>query len=170
MEILRERMYDMMRILVEASLRGSNVLVDERELTLMLENKGFQADEIFEAISWVHHLPGAREEYNEGIYESGRGKVIRILHPEERLAFSPAAHGLIHKLYYDGAVDEIQREEIIQRCIDLASGEIGLEEVKTVALLLLLKERKDALSENIMKILGIEIPPKTTEKNGKENN
>ena len=164
-----ERMYDMMRILVEAALRGSNVLVDDHNLTVMLENKGFQADEIFEAISWVHHLHGARDEYYEGIYESGHGKVIRILHPEERLAFTPAAHGLIHKLYLDGAVDEVLREEIIQRCIDLASDEIGLEEVKTVTLLLLLKERKDALSENIMKTLGIESSPKPKEKNGKEN-
>ncbi len=149
-------MYDMMRILVGESLRGSNVLFDERELTLALEIRGFQPDEVYEALSWVQQIHGEGRDYNERIFDSSRGKSLRVMHPEERLAFTPAAHGLIHKLYTSGAVDDVLREEIIQRCIDLATDEIGLEEVKTITLLILLKDRREVLSDRVMEILDIE--------------
>ena len=159
---LRERMYEMMQILVEESFRGSNILFDDRELTATLENRGFQPEEIFEVLSWVHHIHGDPEDYNQGLSTDNRGRTVRVLHPEERLAFSPAAHGLIHQLYTAGAIDEILREEIIQRCIDLASDEIGLEEVKTMTLLILLKERRDALSDSVLDILEIKNFPPTS--------
>ncbi len=152
---MRERMYDMMRILVEISLQGSNILNDEHELTQALGSHGFQPDEIYDALSWVQQILGERGDYAESYSRSSRGAAVRILHPEERLAFSPAAHGLILRLYNNGVIDDFLREEIIQRCIDLAAEEIGLEEVKTITLLILLKDRRDALSETVREILGI---------------
>ena len=152
---MRERMYDMMRILVEKSLQGSNILNDEHELGQVLGNHGFQQDEIYDAIAWVQQILGERDDYSENYSRSGRGAAVRVLHPEERLAFSPAAHGLIHRLYISGAIDVCLREEIIQRCIDLAAEEIGMDEVKTITLLILLKDRRDALSDTVREILGI---------------
>ena len=154
-DIVRERMYDMIRILVEKSLRGSNILNDEHELALVLGNHGFQQDEVYDALSWVQQILGERGDYAENYSRTGKGAAVRVLHPEERLAFSPAAHGLIHRLYNSGVIDDFLREEIIQRCIDLAAEEIGLEEVKTITLLILLKDRRDALSETAKDILGI---------------
>ncbi len=149
-------MYDMMRILVEKSLQGSNILNDEHELALVLGNHGFQQDEVYDALTWVQQILGERgDDYAENYSRTGKGAAVRVLHPEERLAFSPAAHGLIHRLYNSGVVDDVLREEIIQRCIDLAAEEIGLEEVKTITLLILLKDRRDALSETVREILGI---------------
>ena len=153
---MRERMYDMMRILVDESLNGANVLFDDHELTVMLEHRGFLPDEIYEALSWLHNMQGDSNEYNESIFDNKRGKSVRVLHPEERLAFTPAAHGVIHKLCTQGVINDILREEIIQRCIDLASNEIGLEEVKTVTLLIFLKKRRDSLSNSLIEVLGIE--------------
>ncbi len=149
-------MYDMMRILVEKSLQGSNILNDEHELALVLGNHGFQQDEVYDALTWVQQILGERgDDYAENYSRTGKGAAVRVLHPEERLAFSPAAHGLIHRLYNSGVVDDVLREEIIQRCIDLAAEEIGLEEVKTITLLILLKDRHDALSDTVKEILGI---------------
>ena len=154
-KIVRERMYDMMRLLVEKSLQGSNILNNEHELSLVLETHGFQQDEIYDAITWVQQILGDRGDQSENYSRSGKGTAIRVLHPEERLAFSPAAHGLIHRLFNSGVIDDYVREEIIQRCIDLAAEEIGLEEVRTITLLILLKDRRDTLSENVMDILGV---------------
>lgn len=148
-------MYDMMHILVEKSLQGSNILNDEHELALVLGNHGFQQDEVYDALTWVQQILGERGDDAENYSRTGKSAAIRVLHPEERLAFSPAAHGLIHRLYNSGGIDDFLREEIIQRCIDLAAEEIGLEEVKTITLLILLKDRRDALSETVKEILGI---------------
>lgn len=152
---MRERMYDMLQILVDISLQGSNILNNEHELAQTLGSHGFQQDEIYDALAWVQQILGERGDYAEGYSRSSRGTAIRVLHPEERLAFSPAAFGLIHQLYNRGVIDDFLREEIIQRCIDLAADEIGLEEVKTITLLILLKDRRDALSETVREILGI---------------
>lgn len=153
---MRERMYDMMRLLVESTLQGANVLNDEHELSKVLGNHGFQPEEIYDAIAWVQQILGDRGEFADTTSRGGRTRSVRVLHPEERLAFSPAAHGLIHRLSNQGVIDEFLREEIIQRCIDLAVEEIGLEEVRTVALLILLKDRRDALSNSVMEMLGVQ--------------
>jgi len=146
-------MYEMVRILVEEAFSGSNILFDDRELTSTLENRGFQTEDTLDALSWVHHTRSDTENYDQRPIAEGRGHAVRVLHPEERLAFSPAAHGLLHQLYTVGAIDDFLREEIIQRCIDLASDEIDLETVQTITLFILLKERRDVLDGNVLDIL-----------------
>ncbi len=146
-------MYAMMQALVERSLEGANILHDEREISNLLASRGFQQEEIFDALSWLQQIPADRREGADPLLPSKRRRAVRVMHPEEHLAFSPAAQGLVHRLYNTGAIDDCLREEIIQRCIDLSEEEIGLSEVKTVTLLVLLKERREALGSNILQIL-----------------
>ncbi len=142
-----------MRILVEKSLEGRNILNEEREISSLLESRGFPQEEIYDALSWLQQIHNDWGEGGETLQRGRRGRAVRVMHPEERLAFTPAAQGLIHLLHSRGAIDDYLREEIIQRCIDLAEEEIDLEVAKTVTLLVLFKEHRDALGETVLKIL-----------------
>ena len=150
---MREKLFAMMRLLVDKALEGNHILQDEREISNFLASRGFQQEDIYDALSWLQQLPQERREAGDTLARSRRGKAVRVLHPEEHLAFSPAAQGIIHRLYNAGAIDDWLREELIQRCIDLSEEEIGLSEVRTVALLVLLRERRDALRPGVLQML-----------------
>lgn len=153
---MREKMFTMIRILVEKALEDRNFLSDEREMTTLLESRGFSQEEIYDAISWLQQIHGEWSSGEEPLRAERRHKSIRVLHPEERLAFSPAAQGLVHRLHALGALDDHQREEVLQRCIDLTDEEIDTEIVKTVILLVLFKENRDVLGEDIQGLLQID--------------
>lgn len=150
---MREKLLTMMQLLVDKALEGSHILQDEREISNFLAGRGFQQEDIYDALSWLQQLPADRRESPDPAAQSRRGRAVRVLHPEEHLAFSPAAQGVIHRLYNAGAIDDWLREELIQRCIDLSEEEIGLPEVRTVALLVLLRERRDALRPGVLEML-----------------
>ena len=150
---MRDKLFTMMRLLVDKAMEGSSILQDEREISNFLASRGFQQEDIYDALSWLQQLPQDRREGGDALSGSRRGRAVRVLHPEEHLAFSPAAQGIIHRLYNAGAIDEWLREELIQRCIDLSEEEIGLAEVRTVALLVLLRERRDALRPDVLQML-----------------
>jgi uncharacterized protein Smg (DUF494 family) len=103
---MREKLYAMMRLLVDRALEGSAILQDEREISNFLASHGFQQEDIYDALSWLQQLPADRREAAEALSRSRRGRAVRVLHPEEHLAFSPAAQGLIHRLYNTGALDD----------------------------------------------------------------
>lgn len=150
---MREKLFAMMRLLVDQAMEGSHILQDEREISNFLASRGFQQEDIYDALSWLQQLPLDRREGGDAFTQSRRGRAVRVLHPEEHLAFSPAAQGIVHRLYNAGAIDDWLREELIQRCIDLSEEEIGLAEVRTVALLVLLRERRDALRPGVLQML-----------------
>ncbi|MDA1001589.1 MAG: DUF494 family protein [bacterium] len=153
---MREKMFAMIRILVEKALEDRSLLSDEREMTALLESRGYSQEEIYDAVSWLQQIHGDWSGGEEALRTERRKRSIRVFHPEERLAFSPAAQGLVHRLYALGALDDHLREEVLQRCIDLTDEEIDAETVKTVILLVLFKENRDVLGEDIQSLLRID--------------
>jgi len=117
---MRDKLFAMMRLLVDKAMEGSSILQDEREISNFLASRGFQQEDIYDALSWLQQLPMDRREGGDAFAQSRKGRAVRVLHPEEHLAFSPAAQGIIHRLYNAGAIDDWLREELIQRCIDLS--------------------------------------------------
>ena len=149
---MREKMYSMVQILVERCLQDRRVLENEREMVSLLTNRGFLQEEIYDVLSWIQQF-GYDMRGGESKLSGRRTRAVRVMHPEERLAFTPAAQGLLHRLYSSGSIDDHLREEIIQRCIDLVDEEIGLEEVKTTTLLVMFKENRDTPGEKVFQIV-----------------
>lgn len=149
-------MFTMMQILVDKAAEDRNFLSDEREVTTLLESRGFAQEEIYDAISWLQQIHGEWGGDRDVLRAERRERSIRVLHPEERLAFSPAAQGLVHRMYGLGALDDYQREEVLQRCIDLTDEEIDIEVAKTVILLVLFKENRGLMGEEIQSLLQID--------------
>ncbi len=149
---MREKIYAMLCILVDKSLKGPNILHDEREISSLLLSRGFPQEDIYDILSWLQQFPGDQRDDSAPQWPTTKGKAVRVMHPEEHLAFTPAAQGILHRLYNNGVIDDYLREEIIQRCIDLTEEEIGLDEVKTVTLLVLFKERREAVGDSVLKV------------------
>ena len=142
----------MVQVLVERCRQDRSVLNNEREMVSLLTSRGFLQEEIYDVLSWVQQF-GFDMRGGESKLIGRRTRTVRVMHPEERLAFTPAAQGLLRRLYNSGSIDDYLREEIIQRCIDLVDEEIGLEEVKTTTLLVMFKENRDVPSENIFHVV-----------------
>ncbi|MFQ5894215.1 MAG: DUF494 family protein [Nitrospinota bacterium] len=150
---MRERMFQIMSIIVQHAIKDRNLLRYERELNDLLAARGFNQDEIYEALSWMSHLQEEPDPSLADLHPARPGRSIRIPSPEERLAFSPAALGFLHRLHRRGIIDGGLREEIIQRALYLVEDEVGLEEVKTIALLVLYKAQREELGEDVSKLL-----------------
>lgn len=149
---MREKMYAMMKILVDKCLAGENILGDEREMTNLLQSSGFQPEDIYDAVGWLQQSATETREAPDIPWECRRHRAVRVMHPEEYLAYTPAAQGLLHRLYNGGVIDDQLREEIIQRCIDINEDEIDTEQVKTITLLVMFKERHEAPGNAVLRL------------------
>lgn len=130
---MRERMFHMVNLIVEHLLKESSLSFYEPEMADLLRAHGFEADEISEALQWLHHFaPGGESGALEG---GGSGTALRILSDEERLAFAPEAYGYLLHLQQIGLMDESMREEVIQRALSLVENEITRDDIRALALL-----------------------------------
>ena len=101
-----------------------------RELGEELSRKGYSADEIQQALSWVSsrwHRPG------EAWTEFGGAPSIRVLSPWEAAALDADAHGYILRLRNLGVVDAVLFEQVMQRVPSFRAGRLGLGELKALA-------------------------------------
>ncbi len=130
---MRERMFEMVNLIVEHMLKENSLSFYEPEMADLLRSHGFESEEISEAFHWLHHFaPGG----DSGIGDrSGSGRAFRLLSDEERLAFSSEAYGYLLQLQQKGLIDGTMREEILQRTFSLVEHEISRDDIRAMALL-----------------------------------
>ncbi|MFQ5911946.1 MAG: DUF494 family protein [Nitrospinota bacterium] len=130
---MRERMFHMVNLIVEHLLKENSLAFYEPELAELLRSHGFEAEEISEALHWLHHFaPGGESGLKE---RETSGTAFRALSDEERLAFSAEAYGYLLQLQQMGMIDDSVREEVIQRALSLVEGEITRDDLRAIALL-----------------------------------
>lgn len=112
--------------------------LDQEHLQSRLREAGFEDNEILRAIQWLEELAILQE---EGI-EDPRPKTnsIRVFTPQEAAKLDRESRGFLLFLEQLGVLDHHSRELVIDRLLALESDEIDLEQVKWVALMVLLNQ------------------------------
>jgi Smg protein len=143
------------RVLVIVTIIAQYILSDlefpaESDLVNELLASGFAADEINAAFLWMERLNHNPRERLEPTF---RAPTYRVFAPEESRLLSLEARGFLVHLRMLGLIDEILFEEMIEKAISSARDELGLEEIKSVAVQILATHAQSEWSNEIACIL-----------------
>lgn len=150
---MKENILDVLLYLFE------NLMVDDPEsdqdresLQSSLIEVGFSPQEISKAFAWLDELAELRPACEPRTLDAGGP--IRVLAPQEREKLDPDAQGFLMFLEQQGVLSPAQRELVLDRVIALDVGEVDLEELKWVILMVLFnqpdQEAAYAWLENLM--------------------
>lgn len=98
-----------------------------------LHRVGFGADQVSLALDWLADLADVRE---QSALDSRSG-AFRVYSDDELHRLDAACRGLLLTLERGGVLSAAQREIVIDRLLALESGELGIEHVKWVVLMVL---------------------------------
>lgn len=122
------------------------------DLGEMLEEAGFEYDDISDALTCVHLLEDLPEHHDTGSLQS----TLRVYHPEEMETLSAEIRGLLHFLEDSRTINATQREYIIHALMHLPYENITLENAKVLALLVLWAHRSELpvlIGDELMAVL-----------------
>ncbi len=135
---MKENVLDLLMYLFENYIYDEPDEEPDREsLGESLEEAGFSSGEINRAFAWLDGLAEQRKLPELGGHENNP---IRIYTEDENRRLDINARGFIMYLENAGVLDPLRREMVIDRLAALETGEIGLEDVKWVILMVLFNQ------------------------------
>lgn len=112
---------------------------DQSQWPRRLQSAGFEADEIDEALDWLHELRDVDLSLYQGLTASGNGS--RCYSAQELSRLDAECRGFLIFLENTEAVTPLQREVIIDRLMTLGGTEATVETLKLVTLMVLWAQR-----------------------------
>jgi Smg protein len=108
--------------------------VPERdELAQDLTRAGFASDNVERALDWLADLAGDRDRPSIDVSE----RSLRVFSESESMRLDAAARGCLLTLERSGILSPLQREIVVERLLALEVEELGIDQVKWVALMVL---------------------------------
>jgi Smg protein len=98
-----------------------------------LHSVGFGREKVSQALDWLADLADVRQ----SAQLDGRDDVFRVYSSDELQRLDADCRGLLLSLERGGVLSAGQREIVIDRLLALESGELGIEHVKWVVLMVL---------------------------------
>jgi Smg protein len=114
--------------------------VPERdELAQDLERAGFEQANVERALDWLADLATERERGDAGSTESDAPgwPAMRLFSDSELARLSTECRGYLLQLEYTGILSAAQREIVIDRLLALETEDLGVDQLKWVALMVL---------------------------------
>jgi Smg protein len=135
-------MFDVLVYLYENYWRP-DACPDHRQLTRKLSAVGFETDEIQDALTWLDGLASS----TDGVEAEQGEHSLRVYTAAERERLGDESIGFISFLESSGVMPPAMREMVIDRAMAAGSGEMDLEEVKIIVLMVFwsLGEEPDSL-------------------------
>ena len=135
-------MFDVLVYLYENYWRP-DACPDHRQLSRKLSAVGFESEEIQEALSWLDGLA----ESAQAVGGTQDANSIRVYTDAERELLGEESIGFISFLESAGVLPPAMREMVIDRASAVGTGQMDLEEVKIIVLMVFwsLGEEPDAL-------------------------
>ncbi|EIC12632.1 DUF494 domain-containing protein [Kingella kingae] len=125
-----------------------------QDLGELLEDAGFEYDDISDALTCVHLLDELPEINQSSLHR--QQPALRVYHIEELEILSTEIRGLLHFLEHSGTINAMQREYIIHALMHLPYDNITLENAKVLALLVLWAHRSELpvlIGDELMSVL-----------------
>ncbi|MFW5909716.1 MAG: DUF494 family protein [Thiohalospira sp.] len=132
---MKENVLDVLMYLFENYLYDEDLEVepDEDSLRTELGAAGFRRAEIDKALSWLEGLV----DLQENLDDQPRHQSIRLFTEPECEKMDTEARGFLLYLEQAGVLDQASREMVIDRVMALDAGEIDLDQLKWVVLMVL---------------------------------
>ena len=132
---MKENVLDVLMYLFENYLYDEEMEVepDEDSLRTELSAAGFRRAEIDKALSWLEGLV----DLQENLGDQPRHQSIRLFTEPECEKLDTEARGFLLYLEQAGVLDQASREMVIDRVMALDAGEIDLDQLKWVVLMVL---------------------------------
>ncbi|HWP34892.1 MAG TPA: DUF494 family protein [Thermodesulfobacteriota bacterium] len=150
---MRERFLDIVTRLAQYMLEDERGLHDEQTITEELVAQGYDPDDVREAFAWLEQLTASRRPPAAPADAAASGAAIRVLTAAEALRITPAAHGYLLRLKQLGLIDGATEEAILERAMRLDADEIGVEEMKGVAALVLFNQAPSEWRGHLLDVL-----------------
>ena len=144
---MNENMVDVLIYLYENYMDGeSQPPAEQRDLEDELSQAGFSQGEIDKALRWLDELAIGVEAPQYHDHTQG---AIRLYSDSECQKLDMEARGMLMSLEHAGILDPVSRELVIDRLLAIDHPQVLVEEVKWVALLVLMNRpgREDAFSQ-----------------------
>lgn len=112
---------------------------DDRDgLQSSLLDAGFSPQEIHNAFNWLDGLANARPSFEPSAAHCGGP--VRVLAREEAEKLDVEAQGFLMFLERQGVLDPAQRELVLERVLALDIGEVDVDELKWIILMVLFNQ------------------------------
>jgi len=136
---MKESVLDVLMYLFENYLDDEEEIATDRDtLNLELKEAGFGQIEVDKALAWLEDLAKLKEtDFKNGIIDT---KSIRVFTQQEIKKLDTACRGFLMFLEQVGVLNHHTREMVIDRVMALESGEINLDQLKWVILMVLFNQ------------------------------
>ncbi len=132
---MKGRVFDAVAYLTHQYGPSKMVGRDPQELREELLDAGYEEDEVERALAWLRRL--ARGGVPPGKVMAPAPDALRVATPEEGRKLTAAGRGVLLRLERAGLLDPETREAVYERALTLDVPELGEEEVRVLAALLL---------------------------------
>lgn len=131
---MRERFLDLVTLLARYLFEEGRE--DEDAIIAELAAEGYDPQDTREALDWLEQVAAARG--GRPFVRSGADdSASRVLTPAEQLKIDTAAYGYLMRLRQLGLLDTLLLERVLERAMEVDADEIGVEEAKQIAALVL---------------------------------
>jgi len=134
---MKENMFDVLMYLFENYMDETDAEPDRESLRTELVEAGFADTEVNKALAWLDGLVDLRL---DPALANRPGRALRVFAPEECERLGVAARGFLIFLEQAGVLDNQTRELVLDRLMALDGGEIDLEQLKWVVLMVLFNQ------------------------------
>jgi Smg protein len=104
---------------------------DRESLTEELERAGFDTNEVLRALTWMEDLSATR------LTPGAATRALRIFNSKEQARLDSDCRGYLMHLEHIGILSPEQRELVIDRLMALDAGDIDIEQLKWVVLMVI---------------------------------
>jgi Smg protein len=135
---MKENVLDVLMYLFQNYMDGEFETEPDREsLQVELLEAGFPLPEVHKAFDWLDDL-GARAEHPDTRIQAPHS--IRLYSPQEMEKMDTEARGFLLFLEQSGILNPASRELVIDRVMALESGEMDVEQLKWVVMMVLFNQ------------------------------
>ncbi len=137
---MKENVFDVLMYLFENYMdEGPEFHPDQESLTVELAEAGFPRGEITKAFNWLEGLSALRSQ-SEGLTRPGAARALRHYTAQELERLNEDCRGFLLFMEQSGVLDPLTRELVIDRIMALEVGEVSLEQLKWVVLMVLFNQ------------------------------
>lgn len=138
---MKENVFDVLIYLFENYMNnGPDFDPDQESLTTELRQAGFRKGEITKAFTWLEGLSTLRETRDISDVRSSTVGSFRYYTVVEQDRLDAECRGFLVLMENNGVLDAATRELVVDRVMALDTGEITLEQLKWVILLVLFNQ------------------------------
>lgn len=134
----RDKVLALVRILMQYIADEIDLSDNDKVLISDLLDAGFEGDDIQSAISMLSSMTPASDTETDQYQMSI--PPVRIYTFEERHVLSSDARGLLYRLRTLGIINDRIQEEIIDKALSIAEGEIPMHEMRMITAITILTE------------------------------